>query len=263
MHGLQGHPEKTWKFQAPESKAPSQRLAPPPVPIPARRRSWRKLFPSHHNLHTKSESGGSSDHAPSEQESCSNHSKKNVYWPRDLLKDDFPNARIITFGYNTKVANVGGTVNRGNIFDHARTLLHGLEQRRRKAEDRHLVFVAHSLGGILVKEVLRRAEHHTEEAFRRLYSATSGVFFFGTPHRGSGYASIGVNLAALAGKVLGVDANSSIVRDLMPDSAMLELSRESFIKQWVSKEPAMIVRTFQEGKSLRGFNELVGPARSL
>jgi hypothetical protein len=83
---------------------------------------------------------------------------KDVFWPRDLLKDDFPKARIITFGYNTNITRGYHPAHQGNIFSHARDLLYELEAKRRKAVDRDLVFIAHSLGGILVKEVLRRSE---------------------------------------------------------------------------------------------------------
>ncbi|KAF2463465.1 uncharacterized protein BDR25DRAFT_165806, partial [Lindgomyces ingoldianus] len=77
-----------------------------------------------------------------------------VFWPRDLLKDDFPKARVMTFGYNTNVTRGYTAAHQGNIFSHARDLLYALERKRRKAADRDLVFIAHSLGGILVKEVL-------------------------------------------------------------------------------------------------------------
>jgi hypothetical protein len=81
-----------------------------------------------------------------------------VFWPRDLLKEDFPMARIMTFGYNTNITQGYEAANQGNIFSHARNLLYGLEAKRRQAPNRALVFIAHSLGGILVKEVLRRSE---------------------------------------------------------------------------------------------------------
>jgi hypothetical protein len=67
---------------------------------------------------------------------------KDVFWPRDLLKDDFPKARIMTFGYNTNITRGYHLANQGNIFSHARDLLYGLEAKKRKVV-------------ILVKEVLR------------------------------------------------------------------------------------------------------------
>jgi hypothetical protein len=95
-----------------------------------------------------------------------------VFWPQDLLPQECPNARVLTFGYDTRVTRQYSAVNQSNIFTHAKDLLYALdrlrEQHRRLREqekalpdkerklpdrDRNLIFVAHSLGGIVVKEV--------------------------------------------------------------------------------------------------------------
>lgn len=53
-------------------------------------------------------------------------------------------------------------------------------------------FVAHSLGGLLVKEALRRSESSEEAEFKDIVKSTKGVIFLGTPHRGSpGMADLG------------------------------------------------------------------------
>jgi hypothetical protein len=176
-----------------------------------------------------------------------------VYWPEDLLKEDFAQARIMTFGYDTKITRGFQAASQGNIFSHARNLLGDLEQSRRKAADRPLVFLAHSLGGILVKEVLRRSEHDPDVRMKRIFRSTSGVFFFGTPHRGSpGWAELGEGVARVASFVLGVDVNDQIIHALLPSSAELELGRESFMTQWVSRGDKLTVRTFQESKGVTG-----------
>ncbi|KAJ5153991.1 uncharacterized protein N7500_009430 [Penicillium coprophilum] len=176
-----------------------------------------------------------------------------VFWPGDLLKEDLPQARIMTFGYNTNVQQGYHAVNQGNIFSHARNLLYELEAKRRKAPDRRLIFVAHSLGGILVKEALRRSEHDPDEAIRKIYSSTIGIFFFGTPHRGSReWASLGEGVARVAGCLLGMDVNSEVVHALLPTGPELELCRESFAVQWEQRRAALAVRTFQESKGISG-----------
>jgi hypothetical protein len=68
---------------------------------------------------------------------------KDVFWPRDLLIDDFPTARIMTFGYDTNITRGYLAAHQGNIFAHARDLLYALETKRRKAADRDLIFIAH------------------------------------------------------------------------------------------------------------------------
>jgi hypothetical protein len=188
---------------------------------------------------------------------------KDVFWPRDLLKDDFPKARIMTFGYNTNITRGYYPAHQGNIFSHARDLLYGLEAKRRKVVDRDLVFIAHSLGGILVKEVLRRSETDPDAKISRIFTSTTGVFFFGTPHRGSkDWASFGAGIAGVAGRLLGADTNDQVIHALLPTGPELELCRESFTTQWVKRGNSLVVRTFQESKGVTGvrwggFNQLV------
>ena len=72
-------------------------------------------------------------------------------WPRDLLPQDGPDARIMAFGYTSRLGNETPL----RIRDLAKTLLESLSIDRRctHASTRPLVFVAHSLGGLLVKKV--------------------------------------------------------------------------------------------------------------
>jgi hypothetical protein len=75
-----------------------------------------------------------------------------VYWPKDLLPVDCPKSRIMTWGYDTVITKgIAGPTNKSNIFAHAKDLLYALDRERPLG--RPLIFVAHSLGGIVVKEV--------------------------------------------------------------------------------------------------------------
>ena len=94
-----------------------------------------------------------------------------VNWLRDFLPLDIPKARILTWGYD---ANTHSTsrISAQYIYDHARTLVSDLSLKRSLTEvqepfsdntrfllrtfqtrTRPIVFVAHSLGGIVVKSV--------------------------------------------------------------------------------------------------------------
>jgi hypothetical protein len=186
-----------------------------------------------------------------------------VFWPKDLLSEDFPRARVMTFGYDTSITKGYRPAHQGNIFSHARDLLYTLEQKRRKSAKRDLVFIAHSLGGILVKEVLRRSEVDPNPNINKIFMSTTGVFFFGTPHRGSkDWASFGEGMTTVASLLLRVDTNNEVIHALLPSSSELELCRESFAVQWVKRGDSLMVRTFQESKGItginwRGFNQLV------
>jgi hypothetical protein len=79
--------------------------------------------------------------------------KPEVFWPRDLLTHErwCQAARILTYGYDSKVTKAYANSNKNNLFVHAKDLLHALE--REKPKRRPVIFVAHSLGGLVVKEV--------------------------------------------------------------------------------------------------------------
>ena len=212
VHGLQGHPHTTWTFD----------------PEPAQKKSGQALAPSQ------------------------DVEAKSVFWPRDLLKEDFPTARIMTFGYNTYITKGYKEANQNSIYSHAKDLLYDLNTKRKQTPDRHLVFIAHSLGGILVKEVLRRSEVDPDQKIAKIFGSTTGVLFFGTPHRGSRYwASFGEGVATVASRVLGLNVNSQVIHALLPSGPELEVCRESFTTQWVKRGDSLTVRTFQESKGLK------------
>jgi hypothetical protein len=77
--------------------------------------------------------------------------------------------------------------------------------------------------------------------------------FFGTPHRGSSYAQVGI-VAEQIVKLIGFDANSELLRNLKPDGAHLELLREEFAYMLDSR--TFKVYSFQEGQGFKGANVL-------
>jgi len=57
-------------------------------------------------------------------------SRNDICWPRDLLTEDVNNARVITWGYDSSVANVFQFASKESIFGHADTLLGDLARLR-------------------------------------------------------------------------------------------------------------------------------------
>ena len=174
---------------------------------------------------------------------------------------DFPKARMLTFGYDSIVIKGFRPVNQGTIFTHSRDLLHDLKRERKKAPSRDLIFIAHSLGGIITKEVLRLSHTDFDEAVNKISNCTTGVFFFGTPHRGSkNWASFADDFIVIA-RILGMDVNSANLKVLVPVDAV-EQSHSYFMSLWTKNQDRLTVRTFQESKAvwgtgLGGFNKLV------
>ncbi|KAH8817186.1 hypothetical protein F5884DRAFT_874097 [Xylogone sp. PMI_703] len=242
VHGLQGYPRKTWTSSTNSPEHSKNNLIPPSTdPKRAGRRSPFRFLSSHNQTPGNIGAKNSNDFEDNNRAA----ETKGIFWPEGLLKADFPSARIMTFGYNTNIQQGYHVVNQGNIFSHAKDLLYKLEATRRQAPDRHLLFIAHSLGGILVKEVLRRSQADPDDKIKKIYKSTSGVFFFGTPHRGSrDWASFGEGLTILASRLLGIDANSQVIHALLPSGPELEICRESFASQWRERRDSLTVRTF-------------------
>ena len=84
-----------------------------------------------------------------------------MYWPVDLLPHDFPNVRVFTYGYDSKITHwFKGPGMQLDIYSYGESLLNGLEARRRADPDRRMIFIVHSLGGLILKDV------RTEDVFR-------------------------------------------------------------------------------------------------
>ncbi|KAF8847923.1 hypothetical protein BDZ45DRAFT_636374 [Acephala macrosclerotiorum] len=136
-------------------------------------------------------------------------SKKN--WITDFLPQDLPGARILGFQYN---ANVAFSTSSASIEDHASNLLNQLWLARRGATCRPIIFIAHSLGGLIVKEALAQARSG-DGSYASIWAFTYGIAFFGTPHRGSSHSSWGSTLASIIKTV-----------SQTPDNKLLESTTE-------------------------------------
>lgn len=144
------------------------------------------------------------------------HLKTNVYWPRDLLPDQVPTARVLTYGYD---ASSRYTAIGESVLDIALQLINTLKDVRRQDDerDRDLLFVCHSLGGIIVKKAILL--HHSCENAKAVQRSIIGVFFMGTPHCGSSLANIGSVVAKIAPTF--IDAPRNLIRMLKKDSSAL------------------------------------------
>ena len=67
----------------------------------------------------------------------------------------------------------------------------------------------------------------TQPHLTRIFSATRGIIFLGTPHRGSGLSSL-AKVAASVAQVALQTVNDNLIRDLERDSQTLDRIRDSF-----------------------------------
>lgn len=95
---------------------------------------------------------------------------------------------------------------------------------------RPILFVAHSLGGIVVKAALRRAGgcESTKPHLHNIFKVTAGALFFGTPHGGADPRGFLHHVLSVSAQALGVQVNKQIVSTLMPDAERLAELRDEF-----------------------------------
>ncbi|MCJ1281741.1 Serine active site containing protein 1 [Xylographa opegraphella] len=130
----------------------------------------------------------------------------NTLWLRDFLPQKLPNARVLLFGYN---ANVAFETSAAGVREQAMNLLNRIASKREDVEERPIIFVTHSLGGIVVKRALVEAK--LDKTYDFVHRSTYGVVFFGTPHRGSSHAKLGDIAASIVCNVLRKPSNNFLI----------------------------------------------------
>ncbi|KAJ5262212.1 hypothetical protein N7524_007517 [Penicillium chrysogenum] len=106
-------------------------------------------------------------------------------WLRDFLSKDLPQCRTMIYGYNSKLSSHGVDT----ILDYGRELIEEIKKIRntKELQQRPLIFIAHSFGGIIVAHCLVKAIQTMEgdhPAITSLYQATYGMILFAIPHKG-------------------------------------------------------------------------------
>ncbi|XP_020591280.1 uncharacterized protein LOC110032106 [Phalaenopsis equestris] len=109
--------------------------------------------------------------------------KEGTFWPGEWLSADFPQARLFTLRYKTKLTQWTGAslpLQEVSTMLLDRLLAAGIG-------DRPIVFVTHSMGGLVVKQMLYQAKLNKLNKF---LDNTVGIIFYSCPHFGSKLADM-------------------------------------------------------------------------
>ncbi|KAI1777646.1 hypothetical protein F4818DRAFT_320576 [Hypoxylon cercidicola] len=151
--------------------------------------------------------------------------KGGTCYPRDLLGQDIPGIRIITWGW-TGVPGGNGT-----FSEQAESLLADIA-RIRGGTNRPIVFVGHGLGGLVIKEALNTAAmsriYGAHVELGNVYPRTIGCIFLGTPHVRSGKRSLGECLAATA-LLSPASPSHQLLRSLRDNDKTFENQHATFL----------------------------------
>ncbi|MDJ0726286.1 MAG: hypothetical protein QNJ38_14325 [Prochloraceae cyanobacterium] len=135
------------------------------------------------------------------------------FWLGEDLQKEGQEVNIWSLKYQVEPFRWKG--NTMPLFDRANNCLDVLDSY--EIGDRPIVFITHSLGGLLVKQMLCNALQFGTDEWKLILKQTKGIVFLSTPHSGSDLAT----WIDYIGKILGssvsvkeLQANDSRLRDL-------------------------------------------------
>ncbi|KAI9788732.1 MAG: hypothetical protein M1816_006589 [Peltula sp. TS41687] len=125
-----------------------------------------------------------------------------IFWPKDLLPSDVPQARIMVFGYDADVVHFWGRTSQSRIANHANNLLSAMAGCRRG-----------------VDVALAASQYSADAHIQQIMLATYAIAFLGTPHFGANLAKWADMLSQLIPPPK--TANRNIIETLKPHSEVL------------------------------------------
>ncbi|TXI49219.1 MAG: hypothetical protein E6Q50_08490 [Lysobacter sp.] len=182
--------------------------------------------------------------------------RPDAFWPR-WIAEDFAEFGVWSLGYAASPSELtrwfglfkSGGADAGYALplqDRAVEVLETLANEGIGAKP--LVFVCHSLGGLLVKELLRESDSETDGAKKRIANQTRRVIFLATPHQGA-------RLADLLG-ALGVVLRTTVaVEDLQAHSPHLRQLHEWYRSHSLKKK--IKTHTYYETRGVGKSNILI------
>ncbi|KFY96739.1 hypothetical protein V498_02511 [Pseudogymnoascus sp. VKM F-4517 (FW-2822)] len=169
-------------------------------------------------------------------------------WLRDSLPQDIPKARVLVYGYDTSLVDPN---TKSSLTDLAKTFLSTVKAFRTatKTNRRPLIFVAHSLGGLLVKEALHIASSGCEDPQNDDFIRSSyAILFFGVPNLGLRYETLQ--------EIVSGQSNFQLIHDLLVDEEsepkpLLVALKQKFIQCCKDQKPPFKIISYYEQKKTK------------
>ncbi|OOQ85830.1 hypothetical protein PEBR_24007 [Penicillium brasilianum] len=163
-------------------------------------------------------------------------------WVLDGLRDRLRNARLMTYGSKTRLDGNESSQTLEDLGKLLRDEMRSVTKRRAQSvlssTSSHLgtafavpsYFIAHSLGGLTVKEALLQEKKNPEPG--TFISNLQGALFFGVP-------SHGMHVEVLEGMIRG-QPNEFLVKSIMYESPTLQDLSRRFKSEFEGKKPKII-----------------------
>lgn len=140
MHGLFGHPEKTWASDPSAQRSPNTNLdsvkdisTDPPRDSKKSRLQWP--WKRRSNVPGRELADGQGAECFPSTAGSRSITQKGLFWPKELLPKDLPLSRIYTWGYDVDINHIFWSAGQATVFQHSRTLLSHLADVRISEEE--------------------------------------------------------------------------------------------------------------------------------
>ncbi|RDL33755.1 uncharacterized protein BP5553_08123 [Venustampulla echinocandica] len=232
VHGLFGHPRKTWTASL--ERSATLRLFLIVLSLRGSGNSTSKSTPQGRDGGSDQDRGGDNK----------------VFWPAALLPQVIPDSRIHTWGYDADVDRLRSPVSLNTVPQYAANVLSDIADLIEiDGNNLPLIFVAHGLGGIVVKAAINQSFETRGTRLSIVAPAVRGVVFLGTPHRGSDSVSI-PEIAYNITRGVGRNPNGKLLQALEKNSEILDRTHKSFLQK-ISGCPKLLVAAFREEMETR------------
>ncbi|UXI20090.1 pre-rRNA processing protein FTSJ3 [Sarcoptes scabiei] len=159
-------------------------------------------------------------------------------WPESWLGKEFPNCRIWAINYESFISswNIVCSEDEFSIQDRSKRMVEELQMAG--IGSKPIIWIAHSMGGLLVKYMLSYL-HSEFNQTHPILNQTKAIVFFSVPHQGSEMAVWSQNIERLI-------SPPSYVLELRKDCPKLSMLNEEFI--YLAKQKQIDCLSFGETK---------------
>ena len=159
------------------------------------------------------------------------HRTSGYMWLRDGLPRDIPQARILTYGYDMKLAQTEDHSPLNSITLRFCDLLRNMLISSAQTPRRPLLFVAHSLGGVVLKCAFSIMAHDHPEDLLNI-KTTFAILFFGVPSQNIESASLQTMTHGLLDRIQ-IDLQLFVLGDMREEAqetSIIESLEEHFLE---------------------------------
>ena len=154
------------------------------------------------------------------------------------LGEDFPDVGVWSINYQVEPTKWRGS----SMFlrDRATNIVDLLDVNQ--LGTRPIIFITHSMGGLVIKQMLCNATYSQESSWKRIVEQTQGIVFLSTPHSGSDIA----NWFKYIGGILGATVS---IKELETDNLDLTNLNDQYCNhERLSKIPVLVYYEDQKTK---------------